>query len=198
LDNEFNTESLFSDESMETYNTESFLFTDENMETYNTESLFTDENMETYNTESLFTESLFTDESMETYNTEFTDENTEIYGIDNENIDMKYDEDGNNENDHELENMTTEEFLENYKEMADYNENINRLNEKYPLINWNLYFKKRLENSSLNESIKYLLMNAEINSDILDYISNEVDLNDLINYCEWLVIESSRNIFQMI
>jgi len=144
------------------------------------------------------TESLFSDESMETYNTEFTDENTEIYGIDNENIDMKYDEDGNNENDHELENMTTEEFLENYKEMADYNENINRLNEKYPLINWNLYFKKRLENSSLNESIKYLLMNAEINSDILDYISNEVDLNDLINYCEWLVIESSRNIFQMI
>jgi len=155
------------------------------METYNTESLFTDENMETYNTESLFTESLFTDESMETYNTEFTDENTEIYGIDNENIDMKYDEDGNNENDHELENMTTEEILENYKEMADYNENINRLNEKYPLINWNLYFKKRLENSSLNESIKYLLMDAEINSDILDYISNEVDLNDLINYCEW-------------
>jgi len=133
------------------------------------------------------TESLFTGENIETYNTDplFAYESTETYGIDYENIDMKYDNDENNENTDKVETMNVEEILKAYEEIADYNENINELNKKYPLINWNLYFEKRLEKSSLSNSIKKLLITANINSDLLDYISNEVDLNDLINYCEW-------------
>jgi len=104
----------------------------------------------------------------------------ETYNIDNENIDMIYDQYGNNENTDEM-----EEYWKFYEETSDYNENINNLNKEYPLINWNLYFEKRLENSSLNKSIKNLNIEANINSDVLDYISNEVDLNDFINYCEW-------------
>ena len=128
------------------------------------------------------TESLFTGENIETYNTDplFAYESTETYGIDYENIDMIYDQYGNNEN-----TDVMEEFWKSYEEKADYNENINNLNKEYPLINWNLYFEKRLEKSSLSNSIKKLLITANINSDLLDYISNEVDLNDLINYCEW-------------
>jgi len=138
------------------------------------------------------TESLFTDESTETYNSEslFTDESTETYNVDHENIDVEYEEYGNYENTDEVESMSMDEFWKSYEEIADYNKNINNLNKEYPLINWNLYFEKRLENSSLNKSIKNLIIEADINSDVLDYIYNEVDLNDFINYCEWLLIES--------
>jgi len=67
--------------------------------------------------------------------------------------------------------------------------NIRTLNEKYPLINWKLYFEKRFEFYNIEipineESIIY-------ESETFKYFYNyykDINNNDLANYIEWYVI----------
>jgi len=69
---------------------------------------------------------------------------------------------------------------------------LKQLNEKYSLINWNVYFEKRFElyntENPLNDN-SFIFISGIF--DILyNDITTEFDVSDLVNYAEWQIIES--------
>ena len=77
---------------------------------------------------------------------------------------------------------------ENYENYSSYNEiiNIKTLNEKYPLINWKLYFEKIFEFLDIEIPIDYESIISAENDFKYEYrCLEEIDKNDLIYYIEW-------------
>jgi len=106
------------------------------------------------------------------YNTDI--ELTEdYYEYSTENEQMNYDEE---------EEYFTEFEYENY-------ENIKSFNEKYPLIDWKLYFEKVFEYYNIEISInEELMMEGDNEFEYLYEIINKIENKDMINYLEWRII----------
>ena len=86
----------------------------------------------------------------------------------------------------------TEGLLDENYESYDYYKdsieviNIKTLNEKYPLINWKLYFEKRFESIGIEIPINdESLISAEKDFKYIYKCLEEIDKNDLIYYIEW-------------
>eukprot|EP00833_Pecoramyces_ruminatium_P004114 jgi/Orpsp1_1/1178146/evm.model.c7180000064215.1 len=108
------------------------------------------------------------------------------------------------------EEITSEElFTDIYYDDEDFNENeyptdnynyetpsisIKNLNEEYPFINWKLYLQKILEfydihNPINDELLVYGTDETFLFLEALKEIMNEINVDDLISYFEWLVID---------
>jgi len=75
-----------------------------------------------------------------------------------------------------------------YDDYDDSNEiiNIKTLNEKYPLINWKLYFEKRFESLGIEIPINdESIISEEKDFKYVYKCLEEIDKNDLIYYIEW-------------
>jgi len=76
--------------------------------------------------------------------------------------------------------------------------NIKKLNEKYPFMNWDLYFKQLLEFFDLDINIKDRILVSVKDSlfyENLHDIINESNADDIIYFIEWIII--NNNIFSM-
>jgi len=76
--------------------------------------------------------------------------------------------------------------------------NIKELNEKYPFMNWDLYFKQLLEFFDLDINIKDRILVSVKDSlfyENLHDIINESNADDIIYFIEWIII--NNNIFSM-
>jgi len=79
------------------------------------------------------------------------------------------------------ENYESYDYYEDFMEVI----NIKTLNEKYPLINWKLYFEKRFESIGIEIPINdESLISEEKNFKYLYKYLEEIDRNDLVYYIE--------------
>jgi len=86
---------------------------------------------------------------------------------------------------------TTMIYEEDINDIINNLDKINDINEKFPYINWKLYFEKRFEFYGIEKSfIEKLLFVIDIKPEVLKDIIEELDIKDLINYSEWMTIES--------
>jgi len=90
--------------------------------------------------------------------------------------------------------MNYNDFYENYDnfnidDLFNNNNNnvsIKTLNEKYPLINWKLYFEKRFELYGIEVSIsEESIVDEELEFKYTYEFLKEINKNDLANYIEW-------------
>jgi len=99
-----------------------------------------------------------------------------------------YDESLDNNDVFEYTEGLIDENYENYDNYENSNEiiDIKTLNEKYPLINWKLYFEKLFGYYGIEISISDELMVSVENDFIyLHKFFEEINNNDLMNYIEW-------------
>jgi len=68
--------------------------------------------------------------------------------------------------------------------------NITNLNEDCPLINWELYFKKRFEYYGLENTIKEDSLIYEINLKDTYEIIKDINIKDMAYYIEWVIIDT--------
>jgi len=83
----------------------------------------------------------------------------------------------------------TETGQTNYYEENDYNNyesNIKTLNEKYPLIDWNLYFEKIFEYYDIKVTFneESIVIDDDGFENVYEIMS-KANSKDLINYFEW-------------
>jgi len=80
-----------------------------------------------------------------------------------------------------------EEYIEDEYTVEDIEINtIDTLNEKYPLINWDLYFEKRFEFYGFkNPFIENTVFNGYTDFKYVYDIIKDIDYEDLVRYAEW-------------
>jgi len=128
------------------------------------------------------------------YSTKTTDYEDEME-TENINYINDYDESLDNNDVFEYTEGLIDENYENYDDYDNYENsdeiiNIKTLNEKYPLINWKLYFEKLFGYYGIEISISDELMVSVENDFIyLHKFFEEINNNDLMNYIEWNIID---------
>ncbi|OUM58061.1 hypothetical protein PIROE2DRAFT_64650 [Piromyces sp. E2] len=123
--------------------------------------------------------------------------NNEIYDETETGIYNDYNNDNYNDDDNPLFTEVFQNDIENNYEDKLLNK-MEDFNEKYPLINWKLYFEKRFEQYGLEIPVnKELFIKESRNFSYLYKFLNEIDSEDLANYIILEIIKIFENIIEI-